>query len=83
MQYLDVNARIKRISGENSNIVLFQNLFEIENVDYEATWYMGWIFPGIQTIDEQLPEKTMLQRKLKQYLLSGKKFGIAKGRLKA
>ena len=78
-----IMPELKEFLGENSNIVSFQNLFEIENVDYEATWYMGWIFPGIQTIDEQLPEKTMLQRKLKQYLLSGKKFGIAKGRLKA
>lgn len=74
---------LKEILGEESNIVAFQNLFEIDTVDYDATWYMGWIFPGIENIDELLPERTTLQRKMKKYLLEGKKFGIAKGHLKA
>ena len=47
-----------------------------------ATWYMGWIFPGYEKIDEHLPEKTLLQRELKKYLLEGNTFGIAKGHLK-
>ena len=54
--------------GEESNIITFQNLFEIDTVDYEATWYMGWIFPGIEKVDERLPERTTLQRKMKKYL---------------
>lgn len=73
---------LKQLLGESSNIVAFQNLFEIDTVDYEAAWYMGWIFPGIEKVDEQLPEKTTLQRNMKKYLLAGKKFGTAKGHLK-
>lgn len=73
---------LKEFLGEKSNIISFQNMFEIETVDYEATWYMGWIFPGIEKVDENLPERTLLQRNLKQYLLNGNKFGIAKGHLR-
>ncbi len=74
---------LKEMLGKESNIIAFQNLFEIDTVDYDATWYMKWIFPGIENIDESLPEKTTLQRKMKKYLLDGKKFGVAKGHLKA
>ena len=51
------------------------------NARGRITWYMGWIFPGIEKVDERLPERTTLQRKMKKYLLDGKKFGIAKGHL--
>lgn len=37
---------LELLLGENSNIVKFQKLFTIENIDRDATWYMGWIFPG-------------------------------------
>ena len=73
---------LKEMLGENSNIIAFQNLFEIDALDYNATWYMGWIFPGAENVDELLPERTSLQRSLKEYLLAGKKFGIARGHLK-
>ena len=66
---------------EGSNILFFKSMFDITHVDYEQNWYMGWIFPGYATVDENLPERTTLHRKLKAHLLSGKKFGIAKGRL--
>lgn len=74
---------LKEMLGKESNIVAFQNLFEIDTVDYDAIWYMNWIFPGTENIDELLPERTTLQREVKKYLLAGKKFGIAKGHLKA
>lgn len=72
---------LKELLGEESNIIAFQNLFEIDTVDYDATWYMGWIFPGVEKVDEFLPEETSLQRNMKKYLLDGRKFGIAKGHL--
>ncbi|MDD6810362.1 MAG: hypothetical protein PUD93_00605, partial [Lachnospiraceae bacterium] len=43
---------------------------------------MGWIFPGYDTVDDKLPEKTTLQRELKKYLLAGNKFGTARGHIK-
>lgn len=70
-----------KILTAESKILQFKSLFDIDSVDYEQTWYMGWIFPGYTEINENLPEKTTLHRNLKEYLLSGKKFGIAKGHL--
>ena len=65
----------------DSKILRFKALFDVDAVDYGQTWYMGWIFPGHEEISESLPEKTTLHRRLKEHLLSGKKFGIARGRL--
>lgn len=73
---------LKELLGEDSNLIAFQNLFEIDTIDYDATWYMDWIFPGIDSVIELLPERTTLQRNLKKYLLDGKKFGVATGHLK-
>lgn len=73
---------LKELLNADSNILAFQEMFEIDSIDYEATWFMGWIFPGYEKIDEGLPEKTTLQRNMKKYLLEGKTFGIAKGHLK-
>lgn len=72
---------LQKFLREDSHIVSFQKLFVIDSIDREATWYMGWIFPGCETIDENLPEKTLLQRELKKYLLEGNTFGIAKGHI--
>lgn len=73
---------LKELLGEDSNIVAFQNLFEMDTLNYDATWYMGWIFPGYENVNESLPERTTLQRRMKKHLLDGKQFGIAKGHLK-
>ena len=73
---------LEQLVGEDSNVLAFQRRFEIESTDTEATWFMGWIFPGYDTVDENLPERTTLQRNLKKYLLAGHTFGIAKGTLK-
>lgn len=73
---------LEELLDKNSNILSFKNMFEIDETDEDATWFMDWIFPGYETIDEKLPEKTSLQRKAKRYLLSGKKIGVAKGHLK-
>lgn len=72
---------LQELLGESSRIVAFQRLFEIDQIDREATWFLGWIYPGHDTVDGNLPEKTSLQRQLKKYLLAGNKFGIAKGHL--
>lgn len=73
--------QLQELLGEDSHIVAFQKLFCIDEIDREATWYMGWIYPGYEKADEKLPEKTRLQRELKKYLLAGNPFGIAKGHM--
>lgn len=72
---------LRDILPPGSNIIAFQDLFEIDSVDTDATWYMEWIYPGHGEIDEELPERTSLQRELKKYLLAGNKFGVAKGHI--
>lgn len=73
---------LQDLLGKNSKIVAFQKLFQIDEIDREAMWYMGWIYPGCETVNENLPEKTRLQRELKRYLLAGNRFGVAKGHMK-
>lgn len=73
--------QLQELLGEDSHIVAFQKLFCIDEIDREATWYMGWIYPGYEKADEKLPEKTRLQRELKKYLLAGNPLGIAKGHM--
>lgn len=73
--------QLQELLGEDSHIVAFQKLFCIDEIDREATWYMGWIYPGYEKADEKLPEKTRLQRELKKYLMAGNPFGIAKGHM--
>ncbi|MFG6355388.1 MAG: acyltransferase domain-containing protein [Acetatifactor sp.] len=73
--------QLRGFLGKDSHIVAFQDLFEIDSVDGDATWYMGWIYPGYEKIDDSLPERTVLQRELKKYLLAGNRFGIAKGHI--
>ena len=48
---------LEEFLGEDSRIVAFQKRFQIDHIDREATWYMGWIFPGYDTVDDQLPKK--------------------------
>lgn len=72
---------LKNFLQDNSNILAFQNMFQIDTMDLDSMGFMQWVFPGYEVIDKNLPENTMLQRKMKAYLLSGKKVGVAKGHL--
>lgn len=47
---------------------------------YKFVW--AWWFPGYEKVNESLPERTTLQRRMKKHLLDGKRFGIAKGHLR-
>lgn len=76
-----IMPELEKFLTSDSNIIHFKHLFDIDYVDYNQPWYMGWIFPGYSEINDELPEKTTLQRRLKEYLLAGNKFGIAKGHL--
>lgn len=76
-----IMPELDKFLTNESKILQFKRLFNIVSVDYSQTWYMGWIFPGYSEINDDLPENTTLHRKLKQYLLEGNKFGIAKGNL--
>lgn len=76
-----LSPALKELLDGDSNIIGFQNLFKIESVDYDNIWYLGWVYPGFDTADNNLPENTRLQRRMKKYILSGNKVGAAKGYL--
>ena len=70
---------LKKLLPEDSNIVKFQNQFIISKVDYDSPAFMDWIYSSRDIEYLNLPENTTLQKNLKKYLLSGKKFGWGYG----
>jgi len=73
---------MEELLNADSNVLAFKHMFELDEIDEEATWFMGFVFPGHEGKPETLPEKTSLQKKIKEMLLAGKKVGVAKGHLK-
>lgn len=77
-----LSPALKELLPEDSRILWFQSCFEVQSVDWDSDGVLDWVFPGPRVPYEQLPEKTALQRAMKQYLLEGKKVGWARGMLK-
>lgn len=78
-----LSPALEQLLDENSNVLQFNHLFEIESVDYDSMAVLDWVFPGEKQDDLQsLSENTSLQRRMKQFLLDGGKVGWAKGRVK-
>ena len=73
---------MEELLGETSNVLAFKHLYELDSTDETATWFMGFLYPEHSGELETLPEKTGLQKRAKEYLLSGKKIGVAKGHMK-
>ena len=74
-------ALLKILDG-SSNIVRFQQLFEVKEWHEDNTEFMNWIFNKPAIPLDELPEKTSLQRAVKQNLLAGGKIGEGIGLLK-
>ena len=75
----EVVEKLLKYDGQERKIP--DKIFDVDMQDKEAMWFMDWVYPGYQAIDNKLPEKTTLQKRLKQYLLEGNKFGVAKGHI--
>lgn len=74
--------KLDQILSAESNIIRFQNLFDIvetEDKEREAEWR---IFTKVQEDYEKYPEKTSLQKKAKEYLKQGNPIGVGIGMLK-
>lgn len=77
-----LDNQLKSMLKENSNIIHFQNRFEIFNegeIDFE---FIEWVFNTKSKDFTTLTEKTSLQKKLKQHLLSGGVIRNSHGRMK-
>lgn len=70
---------LKEFLSEDSNIVKFQNLFEIMKVYHDYPQAEQRIFLDVQTDKEKYPENSSLQREAKRYILEGKDLGIGIG----
>lgn len=77
-----LSPALKDILHGGSNILAFQNLFDVTETDYESMAVLDWVFPGYNEISENLPENTGLQVNMKRYLLEGRKIGWSKGILR-
>lgn len=72
-QYFDckswlLSTNLKSILGEDSNIIQFQNLFEICEIEYAYRHAEERVFGYIAEDADSYPEDTSLQRGLKQYV---------------
>lgn len=72
---------LQMMLSQDSNIVSFQKRFEITDIGEAGTDYLEWIFKTQETEPEKLPEKTTLQRKVKEHILAGKVIRNVYGRL--
>lgn len=67
---------------KDSRILAFQRRFELQQVDEESNSALEWVYKRKDIPTKDLPENTSLQRKMKEYLLSGKNVGDGYGVLK-
>ena len=74
-----LSLHLKEILPETSNIIRFQDLFEVTGTKYSFPQAEERIFGEILEDKGQYPEATSLQRKAKEYLLSGGDLGIGEG----
>lgn len=73
---------LKELLSEKSNIIRFQNLFEITKVHDPFPQAEQRVFGEILEDKSRYPEDTSLQRSLKKYLMDGKNPGIGAGFIK-
>ena len=68
---------------KDSNIINFQNRFEIFDEGETGTDFIEWLYNTKTSDYNTLPENTSLQIKMKQHLLAGGVIRNAYGRIKA
>ena len=70
---------LKEVLGPDSNILQFQQLFEILQVDYEYREGEERIFRELKDSPEEYDESTSLRRNAKEYLCKGGRLGSGFG----
>lgn len=83
LSFLAFISRTSEVTSSKSNILLFQDFFDIKKVDYREREAELRIFGeiGLRVID--YAEETSLQKHAKQFLLSGGSLGNGWGILKS
>ncbi|MGN1266502.1 MAG: acyltransferase domain-containing protein [Dorea sp.] len=70
---------LKEFLPETSNIIRFQNMFEVTKVHYSFPQAEQRIFEDIREDKENYPEDTLLRRATKEYFVQGNDMGIGIG----
>lgn len=73
---------LKDMLPENSNILRFQELFDLDPEGTPGTGVLQWVFKNPKLAKEDYPEDTSLQRTLKRFFLEGGQFVDGKGYLR-
>lgn len=74
-----LSPALEKLLPESSNILQFQKLFQIQEIDYEETDFLEWVYKRRDLPVMELPQETSLQRTMKEYLIKGGKVGAATG----
>lgn len=77
-----ISPQLKELLPENSNILRFQEMFDIEPEATPGNDVLLWVFKNPKLPKEDYPENTSLQRKLKRFFLDGGQFLEGKGYLR-
>lgn len=78
-----LSPTLRNLLPENSNIVIFQEAFDITKVKQEGDSGIRWVYGRTDIPVHELPEHTSLQKRIKTLLLEGGNVGEAYGRLKS
>ena len=70
---------LENLLPASSRILAFQHRFRILSVNWDSMGAVSWVYPGYREPFGQLPEDTLLQKRMKAFLLSGGKPGWAEG----
>lgn len=73
-----MSPALPQLLPEGSNILAFQQRFSVESVNEDSLGVLDWVFPPHKEVSDTLPENTSLQRRMKAWLLDGKKVGWAR-----
>ena len=74
-----MSPHLREMLPSDSNIIRFQEMFEVVKVHYDYPQAEQRIFGDVLEDKERYPEDTSLRRAAKQYLISGKDIGIGIG----
>ena len=77
-----LDKQLRKMLKDSSNILSFQNRFEIFDEGEIDTEFIEWLYNTRTKDYDTLPEKTSLQRNMKKHILSGGVVRNAYGRLK-
>lgn len=76
-----LSPALDNLLSPQSNIIKFKKSFDITSWNKTENEFLQWVYGNVNIEYDKLPEKTSLQRNMKEYLMNGGVVGSAFGRL--